>query len=54
MYNILIINAMKKGILEFCGVKPVKVTTLGPVKTSSNDKRQKWLRKAEQLGLKKQ
>lgn len=45
-------NAMKKGILEFCGVKPVKVTTLGPVKTSSNDKRQKWLRKAEQLGLK--
>jgi NAD(P)H dehydrogenase (quinone) len=33
-------NSMKKGILEFCGIKPVKITTFGPIKSSNkkNDK----------------
>ncbi|WP_243348616.1 NAD(P)H-dependent oxidoreductase [Parabacteroides sp. FAFU027] len=44
------LKAMKKCTLEFCGVKPVKVTTFGLMKTSSTDQREKMLQKAEQLG----
>ncbi len=43
-------NAMKRGILEFCGIKPVRITTIGPLKTSSEHKRRKWLDKASKLG----
>jgi putative NADPH-quinone reductase len=46
-------NAMKKGTLEFCGVKPVKVTTFGPVKTAKARAYQKWIKKVEQLGVNK-
>ncbi len=45
-------NAMKKGTLEFCGIKPVKISTFGPVKTSNDDRRQKWIKKVEQMGAK--
>ncbi|GAB1405591.1 MAG: NAD(P)H-dependent oxidoreductase [Lentimicrobiaceae bacterium] len=45
-------NAMKHGILEFCGIKPVRITTLGPIKTSSESQRLKWLDKVETLGQK--
>jgi len=45
-------NAMKKGVLEFCGIKPVKITTLGPIKSSNEKKRQTWIRKIEELGRK--
>jgi putative NADPH-quinone reductase len=45
-------NAMKKGILGFCGVKPVRVTTFSPVKTSTEEKRTKWLQQTEKLGQK--
>jgi putative NADPH-quinone reductase len=47
-------NAMKKGTLEFCGVKPVKVTTFGPVKTADSRKYQKWIKKVEQMGINRQ
>ncbi len=43
-------NSMKKSILGFCGVKPVKISTFGSVKNSTNDQRNKWLEKAEKLG----
>ncbi len=43
-------RAMKKATLEFCGIKPVKVTTFGQVKNSTEEKRQKWLKKVEKLG----
>ncbi|NCC99610.1 MAG: flavodoxin family protein [Bacteroidia bacterium] len=43
-------NSMKKGILEFCGIKPVKITTLGPIKSSDDKKRQYWINKIEKLG----
>lgn len=45
-------NAMKKLTLEFCGVKPVRVTTIGPIRLSKDDYRNKWLAKIENLGLK--
>jgi len=44
------VNQLKKGTLEFCGVKPVRVTYLGPVKDSKEVTRQKWLQKVEMLG----
>lgn len=43
-------KAMKKGILQFCGVSPVKISSFGSVKTSTETKRKKWLIKVEKLG----
>ncbi len=40
-------NAMKRGILEFCGIRPVRITTIGSLKVSSEARRQHWLRKVE-------
>lgn len=45
-------NAMKRGILEFCGIRPVKITTIGSLKISSEQKRQQWLHKVKALGRK--
>ena len=45
-------NAMKRGILGFCGISPVKTTTIGAVKTSSETKRQQWIARVEKLGRK--
>lgn len=45
-----IINQMKKGVLEFCGIKPVHATYLAPVKDSSLVQRQKWLHNVSKLG----
>ena len=44
------VNQLKKATLEFCGVKPVKVTYFGIVKTATNELRKKWLDKVEELG----
>jgi len=41
---------MKRTILAFCGIKPVKVHSLGPVRGSSEAKRQAWLELATRLG----
>ncbi len=46
------VNQLKKSTLEFCGVKPVKVTYFGIVKTATNELRKKWLYKVEDLGRK--
>ena len=43
-------NAMKKLTLQFCGINPVKTTTIGPIRLSSETFRQKWLTKIEALG----
>jgi NAD(P)H dehydrogenase (quinone) len=45
-------NAMKKLTLSFCGVKPIKVTNIGPVRLSKDAYRKKWLQKLEVLGSK--
>ena len=44
-------NAMKKLTLEFCGMSPVRVTTIGPIRLSKERYRAKWLSKIEQLGF---
>ena len=43
-------HSMKKMTLEFCGIKPVRATTIGPIRLSSDQFRSKWLRKIEVLG----
>jgi putative NADPH-quinone reductase len=47
-------NSLKKGILEFSGIKPVKITSFGPIKVSNDKKRKEWLDKIEKLGQKHQ
>ncbi|MBL6448631.1 NAD(P)H-dependent oxidoreductase [Fulvivirga sp. 29W222] len=46
------INMLKKSTLEFCGVKPVAVSSIGIVKTADQAQRNKWLKKVHQLGVK--
>lgn len=43
-------NTMKKTILQFCGIKPVRITEVGPMKNSSEAKRKKWLEQIRALG----
>lgn len=45
-------NAIKKLTLEFCGIRPVKVTNIGPLKHSKEAFRKKWLGKMESMGRK--
>jgi len=44
------IKQLKKGVLEFCGVKPVKSTFIGPIRNSTPAFREKWLQKIINLG----
>ena len=44
-------NAMKKTVLGFCGVRPVRITAFSPIKTSDAAKRAKWLQKTKDLGV---
>ncbi|MEM6379023.1 MAG: NAD(P)H-dependent oxidoreductase [Bacteroidota bacterium] len=45
------INQFKKGTLQFCGIKPVRVSYISPIKDSSEAFRAKWISKIEQLGF---
>ena len=44
-------NTMKKTILEFCGIRPVRITEVGPMKNSTEIKRKRWLEQVRSLGL---
>ncbi|MGE8556467.1 MAG: NAD(P)H-dependent oxidoreductase [Chryseobacterium jejuense] len=52
MYGRPSVNQLKKSTLEFCGIKPVKVTYLGIIRTSNEEQRKKWLEKVKSLGQK--
>jgi NAD(P)H dehydrogenase (quinone) len=41
---------MKGRTLGFCGLKPVRATHFGPVRTSSDEGRKRWVAKANALG----
>jgi putative NADPH-quinone reductase len=43
-------NTMKRTILEFCGIKPVRITEVGPINGSTEDKRKRWLDDVRALG----
>lgn len=44
------VNQLKRSTLQFCGIKPVKVTYLGIIKTANEGKRTRWLDKVMLLG----
>jgi putative NADPH-quinone reductase len=44
------VNQLKKSTLEFCGVQPVKITYMGPIRNSTATYRKKLLTLAEKLG----
>ncbi len=44
------VNQLKKSTLEFCGIKPVKVTYIGPIRNSTEAFRKKTLLKIEAIG----
>ncbi|RAW02425.1 NAD(P)H-dependent oxidoreductase [Pseudochryseolinea flava] len=46
------LNQFKKGTLELCGVGPVKVTYIAPIKDSTEKFRKRWLEKVFLLGTK--
>lgn len=43
-------NVMKRAILGMCGIKPVRITSFGPVKQSTEEQRQQWLDKVSEMG----
>ncbi len=46
------INQFKKGTLQFCGIDPVKLTYISPIRNSTEQFRQNWLEKIKVLGEK--
>ena len=52
LYSAPSVNQLKKTTLEFCGVKPVKVTQLAPAKGSTQEKREHWVKTVHELGTK--
>lgn len=46
------VNQLKKSTLEFCGIKPVKVTYFGPIRKADSSRKERWLKKTEYLGSK--
>jgi putative NADPH-quinone reductase len=46
------INQLKSRTLEFCGISPVKVTHFGPVQSSTEEGRKKFLATVHSLGSK--
>jgi NAD(P)H dehydrogenase (quinone) len=49
-YRMPAIHQMQKTTLEFCGIKPVKVITFGPIVNSTLAQREVWLRIAHTIG----
>lgn len=45
-------NQMKRTILEFCGIKPVKISSFGPVRFATPQQRERWLDQARALARK--
>lgn len=44
------VNMLKKSVLEFCGIKPVKVTYVGPIRKSTEAFRKKGIEQVKELG----
>lgn len=46
------VNQLRRSVLKFCGITPVRVTYIGIVKTANADKRKQWLDKIRIAGRK--
>ncbi|KAB7727379.1 flavodoxin family protein [Rudanella paleaurantiibacter] len=44
------VKQLKRGVLQFCGVNPVRVSYFGPVRSATEHQRHRWLTQVEQLG----
>lgn len=44
------VRNVRHSTLGFCGISPIRATRLGPVRTSSPAKRERWLARVEDLG----
>jgi NAD(P)H dehydrogenase (quinone) len=44
---------MRRAILGFCGVSPIRVTSIGPMKIATELDRQRWLKQVAHLGAKR-
>lgn len=44
-------NLMKRAILGFCGIKPVRIASFGPMLNSSQRRRERWLQRARDLAV---
>lgn len=45
-------NAIKRSILHFCGIKPVKISSVAPMRDINEDRKKFWLNKMIKLGEK--
>lgn len=45
-------RVMRNNILKFCGISPVRITEIGPVRPSTAARREGWLADARTLGYK--
>jgi putative NADPH-quinone reductase len=43
-------HQMQRTILEFCGIKPVTISSFGPIKDATQKQREKWLAQAYAQG----
>lgn len=43
-------TVMRSNILKFCGISPVRVTEFTPIKSSTRERRIKWLEQTKKLG----
>ncbi|WP_114789796.1 NAD(P)H-dependent oxidoreductase [Niabella yanshanensis] len=45
------VNQLRRSVLQFCGISPVKVSYIGIVKTATEEKRSQWLRVIREMGI---
>ncbi|RNF83263.1 NAD(P)H-dependent oxidoreductase [Montanilutibacter psychrotolerans] len=50
IYRMPGIHQMRRTILEFCGVKPVRVATFGAIRGADDQRLKRWLHDAQMLG----
>lgn len=41
---------MKRSILQFCGISPVRISDIGPMRSATQARREQWLAQARALG----
>ena len=46
------VNQLRKSVLEFCGISPVKVTYVGVIRNSTESQRVKWVQNVYEFGQK--
>lgn len=44
------VNQLRRSVLQFCGIGPVKVSYIGIVKTATEERRSQWLQTVREMG----